>query len=87
MSYTEMADKMNYNKRDMFRFSSNTFFCNRAPDFLHSMSIVWAYLHKWKAEDSIRMVGNRLVYDWRKDGRYSLLANPNSDKTSDQYKM
>ena len=52
------------------------------PDYYNRMTILVAKMIADGSWDAYSVVDGKLVYDWKKDKRYNLLANPNADKTS-----
>lgn len=59
----------------------------RSPDFINRMTLFVAKcMHDgvWDAYSIDKH--NNLVYDWKKDKRFEVYANPASDKNSEQYK-
>lgn len=55
------------------------------PDYYNRMTILVAKMIADGSWDAYSVVDGKLVYDWKKDKRYNLLANPNADKTSQEY--
>jgi hypothetical protein len=71
-----MVGNENFNKTDPMRFNDRLFWCTRAPDFLNRMTILVGYMmkHGCYSAHSLDSEGN-LVYDWKKDKRFTAYAN------------
>lgn len=80
-----IVDRMNYEKTDGFRFNDRMFWANRAPDFLARMTILIGYMKKHGCYDAHSLKNGEIVYDWKKDKRFSALANPNADTHSSEW--
>lgn len=74
MSPQEMVERQNFGKGNMFRFNERLFWTARAPDYLHRMTILYAYMIKHGCLDAHKVVGDHVEYDWTKDKRFSLYA-------------
>lgn len=57
------------------------------PDYYNRMSIFTAQMIKDGTWDAYEKVGNRLVYDFKKDKRFSKLTDPNATKDAEYYKQ
>lgn len=55
----------------------------RAPDFLNRMVLFVAKCMKDGCWDAFDLVDNKLVYNWRKDKRYSIYADPSKKGTKE----
>lgn len=80
-----LVDRMNYEKTDGFRFNDRMFWANRAPDFLARMTILIGYMKKHGCYDAHEYKNGEVVYNWKKDKRFNLLANPNADTSSPEW--
>lgn len=80
-----LVDRMNYEKTDGFRFTDRMFWANRAPDFLSRMTILIGYMKKHGCYDAHEYKNGEVTYNWKKDKRFSLLANPNADTNSSEW--
>ena len=78
MSNQELVERLNYMKGELGRFDDRLFFTARAFDFLHRMTIFYAYMIKHGSLEAHKVVGDHVEYDWKKDKRFSLYA---SDRT------
>lgn len=81
-----LVDRMNYEITDGLRFKDRMFWANRAPDFLNRMTILVGYMKKHGCYDAHTLLPDGTVkYDWKKDRRFNLLANPNADINSAEW--
>lgn len=83
-----LVDRMNYEIIDGMRFKDRMFWFNRAPDYLNRMTILIGYMMKdgcYKAH-TIQDDGT-VKYNWRKDKRFNLLADPNADMNSYEWQF
>lgn len=55
----------------------------RAPDFLNRMVLFVAKCYKDGCFEAFDLVDNKLVYNWRKDKRYSIYADPSKKGTKE----
>lgn len=55
----------------------------RAPDFLNRMVLFVAKCMKDGCWEAFDLVGNKLVYDWKKDKRFSIYADPSKKGTKE----
>ena len=83
----DLVDRANYYQADMLRMSSNLFWTARAPDFLNRMSILVGYMHKYNCYEAYEYNENtgEVKYNWKKDGRFSLLSGPNTNTPEYNY--
>lgn len=83
----QMAEAQNYWKDDFLRFNNYAQWASRAPDFLHRMTILVSYMKKYGVYDAYTVdeLNDELVYDWRKDSRFSALAS-GSKVVPEEYK-
>lgn len=66
--------------------TDTAFWGSTAPDFQHRMTILVAKMMgdgSWQAY-SLNKDGD-LIYDWKKDKRFSVYADPNANKQSEEY--
>lgn len=75
-----VVERMNYEKLDTFRLNDRLFWTSRAPDYLHRMTLLRAYMIKYDCLNAHEISGNTVKYNWRKDGRFSAYA---AGRTSD----
>lgn len=81
-----IVDRMNYEITDGLRFKDRMFWANRAPDFLGRMTVLVGYMKKHGCYDAHTIDADGTVhYDWKKDKRFNLLANPNADMNSEAW--
>lgn len=66
--------------------SDSLYIFNKIPDSYHRMGLLIAKMIHDGSWEAHKMVGDKLVYDFKKDKRFSLLTDPNSDKNSKEYK-
>lgn len=57
------------------------------PDYYNRMSIFAAQMIKDGTWDAYEKVGNKLVYDFKKDGRFQKLLDPNAVKDAEYYRQ
>lgn len=74
MSPDELVSRQNFNKGEFLRLNDKLFWFNRAPDFLHRMTVLYAYMNKMGAMDAHKIEGDKLIYDWKKDKRFEAYA-------------
>ena len=88
MDMTEQVSKQNFNRSSLFDINSKLYWFNRAPDFLNRMTLLIAYMKKHDCLKAHTINENdELVYDWKKDGRFNLLAeHKSSDKLNEEDK-
>jgi len=56
---------------------SMAYFTLRAPDYLNRMVLFSAHMHHDGVEDAYYIKDGQLVYDWKKDKRFSVYNDPN----------
>lgn len=74
MDINALVERENFERIDSFKFKSHMYWCNRAPDFLHRMTILIGYMVKYGCLDAYSMNGDEVTYDWRKDKRFQHFA-------------
>jgi hypothetical protein len=76
MDLNSITANQNYFKTDPLRFKYWLYWTNRAPDFLNRMTLLTGYMYKYGAYDAytVNEDTDRLQYDWKKDGRFNLIA-------------
>lgn len=83
----QIQDLLSKSRSGIKNFNSNTLYiCNRVPDMYHRLSLVIAKMIHDGCWDAHSIVDDELIYDFKKDKRFSLLNNPNADKESNEYK-
>lgn len=81
LDINKLAERVRTNKVGLLNVTDRwMFFCNTAPDFRKRMVWLTAKLKHDGIWDAISVKDEQLVYDWRKDKRFDLLAkNKKSD--------
>lgn len=83
----KVQERLSSSKYGIKNFSSNeAFIFNTAPDILHRMGILIAKMKHEGCWEAHSIVNDELVYDFKKDKRFSLLSDPKVDKNSKEYK-
>lgn len=75
MSPDELVKRQNYGKGDILRLDERMFWMSRAPDFLHRMTVMVAYMIKHGCLDAHKVVDGHMEYNWKKDKRFERYAN------------
>lgn len=83
MDTNSLVERENFDKLSAFRFKSWLYWCNRAPDFLHRMTILVGYMSKKGCLEAYTHKNGKAVYDWKKDKRFSAYAK--GDKSNPEY--
>ena len=74
-------------KMGILNFDSNQLYMfSRAPDMLHRMTILVAKMMHDGCFDAHSVVNEELVYDFKKDKRFSLLHSANPNVNSEEYR-
>lgn len=82
-----LADRLKSNKTGLYTpISKYLFWFTTAPDYFHRMSLVIAQMMHDGTWEACTFKDGQLKYDWKKDKRFNLLANPRADKNSKEYK-
>ena len=84
----QLKEQLSMSKSGIRNFESDTLFIfSRIPDIYNRMGILVAkMIHDgcWDAHSITE--DDELIYDFKKDKRFSLLNDPNADKNSDEYR-
>lgn len=70
----EMVERANYYQGHVGRFNERLFWTSRAPDFLHRMTIFYAYMNKYDCLKAHHLVNGHIFYNWKEDGRFKTYA-------------
>lgn len=82
-----LAERLNSTKSGIYTpMSKYLFWFTMAPDYFHRMSLIIAQMMHDGTWESCKFENGELKYNWKKDKRFSLLANSSSDKNSAEYK-
>lgn len=83
----QVRERLSQSKSGWKNFNSDTLYVfNRVPDTFHRLGLLVAkMIHEgcWEAHS---IVNDELVYDFKKDKRFTLINDPNVDKNSVEYK-
>ena len=79
----DFVNAQNQQIYDAGRFEYFMFGSNKAPDWLNKMVFMVGYMHQHGVYNAYSMDKfNNLVYEWKKDKRFSLLASKNKSNKS-----
>lgn len=89
MDMNTYADKLKSDKYGLFNFTNLAFHCSSRPDFFNRMALFIAQMKHdgtWEAYSVNN--NNELVYNWKNDKRFNLLAEKglDSDSTDIEYR-
>ena len=93
VSLNEIHPELSRNKVGFFNMNSNiAFVFNKAPDFLHRMTILVAQMMHEGVWEAHSLVDNKLKYDFNKDPRFRILRegdkkHPEYNNQLERYKM
>lgn len=73
------AEQTKSDRYGIFNMSNIAFHCTSRPDYYSRMSIFVTQLKQDGSYDAYEKVGNKLVYDWKKDKRFEAYANGRTD--------
>jgi hypothetical protein len=83
----QLKEEMNITQSGIFSMTSRQLYAfSRAPDMLHRMSILVAKMIHDGCFDAHSVVNDELIYDFKKDKRFSLLSDPNANKNTEEYR-
>ena len=83
----QLHREMSLSKMGILNFDSNQLYMfSRAPDMLHRMTILVAKMMHDGCFDAHSVVNEELVYDFKKDKRFSLLHSANPNVNSEEYR-
>lgn len=87
MSVQEMVEKMNFFQGQVGRIDDRMFWCTRVCDYLHRMTVCYAYMYKYDCLKAHRVIDGHVEYDWKLDGRFSIYAKyKNEDEVPQPFK-
>lgn len=87
MSMQEMVERENFYQGQVGRWDDRLFWTSRACDYLHRMTIFYAYMIKDGSLDAHEIKDGHVEYDWTKDKRFSIYAKyDNEEEVPTQYK-
>lgn len=79
MSIQELVERMNFFQGQVGRADDRIFWCTRVCDYLHRMTIFYAYMNKYDCLKAHKVVNGHVEYDWKLDGRFSIYAKYNNE--------
>lgn len=83
----QVQERLRQSKNGALNFNSDMLYvCNKIPDTYHRMGFLLAKMKADGCFDAHTLVDDQLVYDFKKDKRFSLLNDPNANKNSEEYK-
>lgn len=84
----QLKEQLSRSKSGIRNFESDTLFIfSRIPDIYNRMGILVAkMIHDGCWEAHLITEDEELIYDFKKDRRFSLLSDPNADKNSAEYR-
>lgn len=83
----QLQDEMNISQSGVFSMTSKQlYWFSRSPDMLHRMSILVAKMLHDGCFNAHSVIDDELVYDFKKDERFSLLNDSNADKSTEKYR-
>ena len=80
MSVQEMVERMNYFQGQVGRVDDRLFWCTRVCDYLHRMTIFYAYMNKYDCLKAHKVIDGHVEYDWKQDGRFSIYAKYDNEE-------
>lgn len=83
MDMNQYAEKLRTDKHGIFNLNEIAYKFTSRPDFYNRMTIIVAQMLEQGTWDALDVVDNKLVYDWKKDKRFSIYAN--GDTTNPKY--
>lgn len=75
MDMNQYADKLRTDKHGLFHINELAFKFTSRPDFYNRMTIILAQMKEQGVWDALEVKDNKLVYNWKKDKRFSAYAN------------
>lgn len=78
----EMVERANYYQGHVGRFNERLFWTSRAPDFLHRMTIFYAYMNKYDCLKAHHLKDGHIFYNWKEDGRFKTYAKYKDNEAS-----
>ena len=84
LDINRLADKTITGQGGVYNFQDRwMYFCNTHPDYMKRLVMLVAQLHHDGIWDALSVKDGKLVYDWKKDKRFDILAK--GDKTNPEY--
>lgn len=82
-----IAERAKTGRNGLLNYDNWLYGTMRSPDFINRMVLFVAKCMHDGVWDAYSIdSNNNLKYEWRKDKRFSLLADPNADRNSEEYK-
>lgn len=87
MDANTLADKLKSDQYGIYNWTNLAYHCSSRPDFFNRMAIIVSIMKKDGTWDAYSIKNGKLKYDWKKDSRFSLLAQYglNSNNTDPKY--
>lgn len=86
MDMNQYAEKLKTDTHGIFNLNDFAFKFTSRPDYYNRMTIIIAQLKEQGVWDALEVKDNKLVYDWKKDKRFSVYAN-NDTSNPEYYKQ
>lgn len=83
MDMNQYADKLRNDKHGVYNLNEIAYKFTSRPDYYNRMTIIIAQMLEQGTWDALEVKDNKLVYNWKKDQRFSIYAN--GDTTNPKY--
>ena len=81
-----ITERLKLGRQGLANYDNIMYSTLRAPDFLNRMTLFIARAMQDGVLDAWEVKDGELIYNWKKDKRFSLLADKNANKESEEYK-
>ena len=83
----QIQDRLSSSRTGIKNFDSDALYiCNKIPDAYHRLGLLIAKMIHDGCWEAISLKDDILVYDFKKDKRFSELNNPNANKKTEKYR-